>query len=137
MYDAKERYIWSYKLGRWVGKDETSPSPQAKETTKRIVDESEVPEVVRKHIHAQERLQTDGDTWSYKLGRWIKKDDTHNHPMAEYPQESVSEAKQAPEASADQDKTIDAINKLGNLYKIGILTEEEFTAKKKELLSRL
>ena len=46
-------------------------------------------------------------------------------------------AKVAKGAAASHDEIIDAIKKLGALYKDGVLTEEEFTTKKSELLSRL
>ena len=93
-YDAQKRYTWSYKLQRWVEKDEPLNNPCSEETTTRVIDESEVPDVVRKKINAQERSNHDNEI-------------------------------------------INAIKKLSDLYKDGILTEEEFTAKKKELLSRL
>ena len=114
--------------------NESAPASEADDTksSKRVVDESDVPEAVRQHISAQELSQTrGGDTWSYKLGCWVSKDvarrAAHNTPEPEPPRKAV----------ADYDKIVDAIKKLSDLYKDGILTEEEFTAKKKELLSRL
>lgn len=93
-YDAQKRYTWSYKLQRWVEKDDPLNGPCSEETSTRVIDESEVPDVVRKKINAQERSNHDNEI-------------------------------------------INAIKKLGDLYKVGILTDEEFTAKKKELLGRL
>lgn len=42
-----------------------------------------------------------------------------------------------PQASSPQTPTLDQIRKLGELRDAGILTEDEFDAKKKELLTRL
>ncbi|MDY6269635.1 MAG: SHOCT domain-containing protein [Selenomonadaceae bacterium] len=203
-------------------------NPYSEKTTKRVVDESEVPEAIRKKINAQESLHVQRGMertmnfpsyiYSERLNHWFEEDPTkkeaHNKQIAnlrrihhehdgwkltvywdnvstgrpnrwgeqvvtrsmsesELPedirksingknkdsthttkrivdesdvpevvrrrinaQEAVPKVER-PQESANQDKTLDAIKKLGDLYKVGILTEEEFTAKKKELLSRL
>ena len=50
---------------------------------------------------------------------------------------SAPSAAPASEASADTDDAFDQIRKLGELKDAGLLTEEEFNAKKAEMLKRL
>lgn len=80
--------------GEWIEESTTRVTPESddgsEKTTTRVIDESKVPEAVRREINIQE-----------------------------------------------DDEIIIAIKKLGDLYKSGILTDEEFAAKKQELLSRL
>ena len=65
----------------------------------------------------------------------------HQPSRIEKAEEMIDQAKNAASGSAMvaevTDMVIDQIRKLAELHEQGFLTEEEFTAKKTELLSRL
>jgi Short C-terminal domain len=58
-------------------------------------------------------------------------------PPAPGPAEDPAPAKRAAPAGTDADAVLAALERLGSLHERGVLTSEEFAAKKAELLSRL
>ncbi|MDY6269634.1 MAG: SHOCT domain-containing protein [Selenomonadaceae bacterium] len=100
--------------------------------TKRVIDESEVPDAVLRKINIQEKNKVfaviDKLKGLYKTGFLTEEEFTEKKKKLVVLREINTQ---------ETDKIFAAIDKLSDLYKDGILTEEEFTAKKKKLLSRL
>ena len=99
----------------------------------RKINDSEVPEEIRMSIRKQEA----------DIALDLSLSDDDSNPESEKTTRRVIEESEVPEAirkeinMQEDNEIIVAIKKLSDLYKVGILTEEEFAAKKKELLSRL
>jgi hypothetical protein len=95
--------------------------------------------IVRPSGAGQAKVQTSTSRldWQQTLDSWVEKELVENKAAAvDPPETSASEGLAPTEGSATTDIP-EQIRKLGELRDAGVLTEEEFEAKKKDLLDRM
>jgi hypothetical protein len=95
--------------------------------------------IVRPSGAGQAKIQTSASRpdWQQTLDSWVEKDLVENKAAAVDPAEISASEGPTPTGGAASTDIPEQIRKLGELRDAGVLTEEEFEAKKKDLLDRM
>lgn len=95
--------------------------------------------MVRPSGTGQSKVQTSASRldWQQTLDSWVEKDLVENKAAAVDPAEISASEGPTPTGVAASTDIPEQIRKLGELRDAGVLTEEEFEAKKKDLLDRM